>query len=184
MANTVWTCEDLVAGECTPRQVGSYKVPVWTCEDWGRMLCEKDQIGKPKDPTIGRPLTPNPQQVAAELSAPHFDAATLRQDILQAYKQLGGVKYLVQNPALLQKLLLKIANGPALISQAPITINVPWLTPDRLAYKRGSALDLGPAAITDAVITGDAQRASNLASQQSWKDEAQSPTRLGARLLE
>lgn len=82
-----------------------------------------------------------------------LSVADLRQDVLQAYKQLGGAAYLMKNPALLSKLLVKIAGETKQSDNSPVTVNISWLSPNRLSYKNeGNVVDIAPAIAGDKVI--------------------------------
>jgi hypothetical protein len=61
-----------------------------------------------------------------------------KQDILQAYDQLGGINYLYNHPALMERILLKILKQPA--PQPSLTINllvdIPFVNwNNRLSYR-------------------------------------------------
>jgi hypothetical protein len=94
----------------------------------------------------------------------------LTEDVLQAYDELGGIKYLEQHPELLQRILLKIVNTP---DPAPsiiidMTNYAPWMDwKRRLSYRQGE--DIGalpsPDDVTDivprALPSGEAQQTGN-----------------------
>lgn len=128
----------------------------WTNSDYLAHRCQKTDIGKPKG------LIDDDALVTVSGESPD-----LQKDILEAYRQLGGVKFLVKNPALLEKLLIKSIAPPKTDQlDQTITINIPWLKPDRLSYRNGKPLasdinnvvDLAPAQVLDAALSGEEPR--------------------------
>ena len=64
----------------------------------------------------------------------------LKEDILQAYDELGGIEYLRRNPELLQRILLKIVNAPTQEAKTRTVIDLPWLDwGSRLSYREQRA---------------------------------------------
>lgn len=67
----------------------------------------------------------------------------LKQDVLQAYAELGGYSYLVQQPKLLEAVLLRLIKKPETTGTSAIVIDlqklVPWMDfGNRLSYQRES----------------------------------------------
>lgn len=110
---------------------------VWTFEDFLEGTCSREQIGTKRPP---------PEVEITSIDLPLTD--TLEADIRSAYAQLGGLQYLLRNPALLNKMLLRQA--PAAAERRTLTIEdrrhmemrfemsrreQPWVSPKRLAYQ-------------------------------------------------
>ena len=93
------------------------------------------------------------EELSTLSDAQSLTPADLRQDVLQAYKELGGARYLMQNPALLAKLLVKIAGETKETNPATVSVNISWLTPDRLSYRQAAdVVDIAPAIAGDQLI--------------------------------
>ena len=114
---------------------------LWTFADFDRRLCSHRDVGKPK------PLSPLVKlELAVEdvildaLPTPQ-GGERLRRDAMAAYDHLGGAAWLAAHPDLLRRLLLKIAEEPAPAPNVIVTVNAPWLSPQRLTYAPG---DDGP----------------------------------------
>lgn len=119
---------------------------VWSSDDYEHDLCRLDQIGTPR-PTPPKLPAVDPQAEALALQAADLPLTPkqLRKEVLEAYKQLGGVKYLMRSPLLLEKLLVKIvAEDVKPTPQQNVTVNLPWIQPGRLSY-RDNLVDLTPA---------------------------------------
>lgn len=107
----------------------------WTTEDYLGDKCALSDVATEK------PLSEQQQaeqsMVPADRSLPISEQ--LKRDALTAYRALGGPEYLKRNPELLDKALLKMIAEPDkhVNTQLKITIDAPWMHPDRLSYQRG-----------------------------------------------
>jgi hypothetical protein len=62
----------------------------------------------------------------------------LKQDVLQAYEELGGINYLMREPALLKRILVRLVKQQAPQPEVIIDLarDMPWLNfTSRLSYK-------------------------------------------------
>ena len=65
----------------------------------------------------------------------------LKADILQAYDELGGIDYLYENPALMERILLRMLKQQAPLPALTVVLSeeAPWIDfSQRLAYKTES----------------------------------------------
>ena len=139
-AHLVWTEEDVLAGECTREVLNEYKPskldPLsksdsWALSDFFDGRCTKAQVGQSK-----KGIDAAGEELALATEQLRLTPKQLRKDVLEAYKQLGGVKYLMRNPLLLEKLLVKVVAEEKPVVQVTNTVVLPsWAGPERLSYR-------------------------------------------------
>jgi hypothetical protein len=126
---------------------------VWTNEDYLLGDCDASVVGRPRD-------APTPvDELIDSLPDDKLTPATLRKEALKAFKQLGGAKYLLKNPVLLEKILVRMAGEapPPAQQNTTVQVNVGWLSPNRLSYKN-QIVDIAPAiAATQMIEQGAAK---------------------------
>jgi len=107
----------------------------WTLEDYTADRCAFAQVGKARDDSA--PVIDIPPD-DGKLSP----SDRLKRDAMLAYSALGGPEYLRRNPDLLDKTLLKLVAEPPLRADinTVITINAPWMSPERLSYAHAPPL--------------------------------------------
>lgn len=139
-----WTDDDFAHKNCLREHVGLTK-EFWTELDVQRGLCPPAKLGDVK--LFSEILTPEADALALQVAQLTNTPKQLRKDVLEAYRQLGGVKFLMKTPLLLEKLLVKIiTEDKTTINNTVVKLDIPWITPGggRLSY-RDNLVDLGPA---------------------------------------
>ena len=113
-------------------------IRVWTGDDYEHHKCRADQIGTPKeqDTSIEEPS-------AVIEALPPTTMAELKQAALRVARgKMGFDEFLQKNPTFHQKFLLSMAKEAPPPQRQDLTVNISWLTAERLAYKDQPTLEL------------------------------------------
>jgi len=81
----------------------------------------------------------------------------LKTDVLQAYDELGGINYLYANPALMERILLRMMKEPLPQPSTVIYLSdeAPWIDfSQRLSYKRDVSAETSPPPQVKALALG------------------------------
>ena len=131
---------------------------VWTLEDWTTNLCTKEEVGKPKV------FEQSPEDVIA--SAPPATMAELKQAALRVARgKMGYDEFLAKNPSFHLKFLLSMAKEQLPQERPDVTVNISWLSQDRLAYKQGALLD----------VVSEGKAIENQVTDVAWKEDPRTP---------
>lgn len=121
----------------------------WSLDDYMARRCEYEQLGKPRpaylqavaqvdSPPVGTSATPDVAQLPLSLLREEAARSAVL-GLLEAVADAGGwrawwgTRSHEQGRAVVQ--LLKETPAPS--GPATVTVNLSWLSPDRLAYRRG-----------------------------------------------
>ena len=140
----------------------------WTAEDFANWKCDAEDVGQRTKPTTPPPDTP--EKVLDAL--PPATMVELKQAALRVARgAMGYDEFLKKNPQFHHKFLLSMAKEQLPQERPDVTVNISWLSNDRLAYKQGlvqveqSPQDVAfralPAAPSEAVRVED----------QAWKED-------------
>lgn len=142
--------------------------PVWGDDDYVAGYCNKSDVGRVK-PGFAPPWSPttrslDPSYDAEDVtemleaaSAKALNTDDFKRDVLIAYAALGGPRFLMQHPQLMEKLLIKLlGEQKAPSGPATVTVNLSWLSPERLAYRNsGPVVDVAPALAGDQLLRAE-----------------------------
>jgi len=109
------------------------KTSTWLMSDFDAGECLLEQVGSPK---IGVDAPADAPELAS------IPAAILRREAMIAYQHLGGPQYLMSEPQLLAKVLLKLL--PAEITQEvknDIQVTISWASESRLSYAKTEVIE-------------------------------------------
>lgn len=115
------------------------KIDFWTLEDFENSRCRVQDIGQSKLTTANASTaTQTVQELLSEL--PPLNIAELRQAALRVARgTLGYEAFLLKYPGFCQKILIDMNKAFNIPPQSPPPMpEVPWITAQRLAYKRES----------------------------------------------
>lgn len=132
---------------------------LWTNDDFLQERCSHLDIGSPKPETT-------PEEPSAVIEAlPPTTMAELKQAALRVARgKMGFDEFLQKNPQFHQKFLLSMAKEAPPPQRQDVTVNISWLTQDRLSYKA----DLELVTRADSARS-DEQRASRSEPALGWK---------------
>jgi len=125
----------------------------WTIADVNAGLCGTDDLGHPRpNPFVAdspRDVGTEPLPNLTEEELDYIPAKLLKRDALRAYQRLGGANWLVQNPTLLGKVLLRtLPTELNTDERRTLDVHITWAGPDRLSYQAKEIVDaevVGPA---------------------------------------
>ena len=161
----------------------------WTAEDFANWKCGAEDVGQRTKPTTPPPDTPEKVLDALPLAT----MAELKQAALRVARgKMGYDEFLAKNPVFHQKFLLSMAKEQLPQERPDVTVNISWLSQDRLAYKQGALMNVqSPQDVafratdavltaTDAVLTATPLAKTNelRTSPEHWKPGALSPGQL------
>ncbi len=111
----------------------------WTNKDFLEGLCKVGDIGKTREQL---PEVQTPEEVVKDL--PPASMQELKQAALRVARGATDdyEAFLKANPGFHQKFLLAMVKEPPPPVKPELTVHISWLTPDRLSYKSGPALEL------------------------------------------
>jgi len=124
---------------------------LWTNDDFLQEKCSVKDIGKPVPP----PLVQEEQRALID-DLPPTTMAELKQAALRVARgKMGYDEFLTKNPGFHQKFLLSMAKEQLPQAKQDVTVNISWLTPERLSYKQAPlelVQEVPQASIADAVV--------------------------------
>lgn len=152
-SSEVWTEFDVSTRSLPPEYLGQPKVNYYNVEDWSAGLCAKSEIGKPKPSSLPPLEVPKPKTYAEKLQALSESAV----DAVLDHPQ-GAKAWFKENPTAHVKVLVKLATPHVQDQNVNLSVEVSWLSKDRLSYKGNgkvqedhNVVDLSPV-IEDAKI--------------------------------
>jgi len=169
-----WTQADYIKGFCAQGQVGHIRNDsVWSLQDYMEGHCKISDVDEPKGvlEVVAEPVaqsTPRDAHAARSFLEKMQIIRIAVADRILNYPG-GPDKWMEDNPATHAKLAIKGFAEPQAPNATTVTINVPWLTQERLSYK--NVIDARPL-LDNTLLDEVVQEVKPNAPEQnaSWKE--------------
>lgn len=127
---------------------------LWTSDDYQHHFCRADQIGTPKPTHLAQSPKPKAPQTEGPKKSYAEKLQILSEQAVDAVLDHpgGAAKWFRDNPTAHVKVLVKLATPHVQDQQVNLSVEVSWLSKDRLAYRGGKNVVDAEGPIEDAKI--------------------------------